>query len=182
MKKVWIGMLLACVILPVAVRIIQMQAPRAGQQIVTGIQQMGELPFPLVIGSLVVSLMLSTKIGRRMGRWGSRLGWVFYQVMYNNTRQRLGRFYGLLVFCGWIGLGCLVWWGLHPSWRGALHLVLYWGGLWLSKYLFERYKRWQFLRKFRTPGRLRWSGIGEELRDAGGRWVRFFQHGGHDPA
>jgi hypothetical protein len=135
-------------------------------------------PWYVVISSLLFGLLAGTKTGRRTGRKMSRgLLHLACQFFYMNTRVRLGRFMALLWLFGWLGIALTGWQAVWGSWTALLLMFGYWGIILCAFYLHDRYDKWKFL-KFRLPGRIRWLGIGEELKAAGGRLARFYRRGG----
>lgn len=136
-------------------------------------------PWYVVISSLVFGLTAGTKRGRytswKMSRGILHLA---FQVFYHNTRLRLGRFMGFLWLFGWLGIALTIWQVLWGSWTGLVLIVGYWGVIVCAYYLHDRYSKWNFL-KYRLPGRIRWLGIGQELKDAGGRWAHSFRRRGY---
>jgi hypothetical protein len=135
---------------------------------------------PMLVSSFALAMMIGTRFGRRIcRRSGRRVTWWLFEFFYNNTRQRLGRFWAFLWLGGWLGMGLTLWQAVWGRWTGLLVMLGYWGGLLCVYYLHARYEWWQFLR-FRLPGRFRWRGIGQELGDASARWGSFFPRGGRN--
>jgi hypothetical protein len=181
-KLVWLLTTIGFVA-PLGVRIVQqMHHEMVVEHALSMVQDMllrVHAPWYVLATSIWFGLAAGTKRGRRTS-WKLSRGVLSlaFQFLYLNTRARLGRFMAFLWCFGWVGIALTGWQALWGSWAGLVMMVGYWGGLLCAFYLQNRYAKWQFL-KFRLPGRVRWSGIGEELHAAGGRLARFYRRDGH---